>query len=1327
MSDYSKPKWYEVNLNFEVGYTKRPRKVVHLEFDQDYFKSVGVFSASIPDLSIVPSPSIKLKSDFLRPSSAGDLSVLGKPGLSRAGTRLYVKGIDNTIQVSTPKYVSWRKFISVDEGIKAQESFYSVSRVRMKGGYNPPPQSSIVLNWFETNPYSPPPPRSVTLEFGALGYGYVFASAGDNLTFGTPGVDQPSGTIISGFDAALFGNATIQGNLKNIFVNAFSAFDYYGIPNVANNARRLYPPGIDAIPISRPVIYNLRQYIVMKGLDSQVFGTAFLLGGVKFVTIVGMSPPTIPGPVVINTTANQDIKPFGIVAPMVTGPIVSPRYLNAPGMSPGLFGAVWVQRNPSPLGFINSSYGNAWISHSPRYLTPDHVSAFETGYPKIFDPTQRTYVTTVIAGGVFGDIAVKNNRRFLKVTGFVAQEFSDWSTLESTLRHIIPKGYDAHISGDSNIRNKSPSIVPPGINSLSGLQPAIGYRIRIIKVSGFDILRSGTAKLTQPPSLTPSSINELKFGTTFISNYTQTIQGIGFSSAVFGKLDTWFRYRSIKTAGDEFLKSGTGRIEHGNRNYNIPGSSNSSYGNAWVSFKKRSLIVSSIAAEFASNHRVGGTQYVNPLGYIASLFGSRIIPESRTLHPVGFTNPYGLPAVDLYKRYIKVIGFLSNGQEGSQRWGHATTFNRRQYITQFFDPNSDLVPPKWSQWSLIQNRNYQFNVTGWDASKHGYTRIDNNARAILPTAIYGTEITKPMIAERERKLHLQGIEPPHFGAWQKIYNDARVLGAQSFLSFEMGKIEKVVNTRRYFPYIGAFESQVFGNSMIAFKIRDVKCESRYPIAPPIIPLPNVKLHTRYVDVQGFDLYGSGAASLSIHWTLITPRWTLRNDYGSPTVKNLTPEVGVKGRSSEEFGDTNIRLQWRPLNAKGEEVVKFGLTKIADRKQHIVVSGFTQWGIGSKLTVIKTGAPPYSLQYIWLNGVEIDGEVFDGHGIEIIKDQVPRAGINQNVLYPMDIEAQTQMGRPTVFSNNLHVSPGIGEDNVPEPIIQLRSKTVSVTGIPSSSVVTAPRLSPWTIWAVIEAPSQAQANHEIPLRPLHVIQSMSIFGQPKLELKHRKITQYWQIASGERFGSHAATLRKRYIKPDPINSFRMGWHEIPSKFKIVEQYESYSSLEFGRASVEIPYYGPKVLAPVGIASFKSGVNLVEFFNRSLSITGINSLVMGSSIRETSLYKPQSLHVGFPMPTIPKGIDSELFGKTAISLRVRNLSVQGFDAFICSYDPSKFKLRMKVEMPKIPKPVPRSTIEVNGFNASDSGTPDIKLAVHYIRPDGNSEQYRKGVSQ
>ena len=135
-----------------------------------------------------------------------------------------------------------------------------------------------------------------------------------------------------------------------------------------------------------------------------------------------------------------------------------------------------------------------------------------------------------------------------------------------------------------------------------------------------------------------------------------------------------------------------------------------------------------------------------------------------------------------------------------------------------------------------------------------------------------------MVAFRIRPLRLEGIESPYMSTWSRVFNDAAVIAGKGFDAAELGTAS-LENTRRSFRFQG-WQDSWFGYPMVAFRVRHIEFDGRYTIAPPPIRMPEVKLYTRYLEPIGYETYGSGAQSLSIHWTLITPRWTHQDLFGA---------------------------------------------------------------------------------------------------------------------------------------------------------------------------------------------------------------------------------------------------------------------------------------------------------------------------------------------------------------------------------------------------------------------------------------------------------------
>ena len=190
--------------------------------------------------------------------------------------------------------------------------------------------------------------------------------------------------------------------------------------------------------------------------------------------------------------------------------------------------------------------------------------------------------------------------------------------------------------------------------------------------------------------------------------------------------------------------------------------------------------------------------------------------------------------------------------------------------------------------------------------------------------------------------------------------------------------------------------------------------------------------------------------------------------------------------------------------------------------------------------------------------------------------------------------------------------------------------------------------------------------------------------------------------------------------------RFGVPSVPGE-QTVGVYDPADEQAFGLHEVgRPPYTGPQHTASVGIAPPATPAPIVEFRDRVRSMAGWESLAMGASVQGDTPYQWQGLRIGPLMPTIPDGFASEALGEPWVSLRVRDMPVQGFDAFECTHDVQNFDKRLRVTRTPTPRP-PARTLAVAGFDTLQAAAPDLRAGRHYIRPDGNAEQYRKGAPQ
>ncbi|WP_333614302.1 hypothetical protein [Psychrobacter sp.] len=820
-----------------------------------------------------------------------------------------------------------------------------------------------------------------------------------------------------------------------------------------------------------------------------------------------------------------------------------------------------------------------------------------------------------------------------------------------------------------------------------------------------------------------------RVGLPALKNQNQYIAISGFNSHAMGAHEAWFRVRIANPASWQSSGFSLGAtVTHGVREIIGQGFIQQGYGVAWLSRGVRLLEPQSIYKEYPSNHFVGRHQEIKPVGYIATLFGTRIIPEIQGVYPLGFAGVFGLALADLATKYLKPKGYLSAGEQPAFRWGRQIVQNSIQHITQNYDGDNGLVPPKWSDWTAIENRDKTIGAIGTPMQRFGYAQIDNNARLLEPQGLIATRINKSMIAYRIRYLPLQGIEQPYMSDWLVVHNAARVIKPAGEVQSLFGNAE-LVKTRRYLDRIGRIESQEFGLGMIAYRIRTLEVEKRYSIAPPIIRMPTVDLYTRYVELNGYKTAKYGLASLSIHFRIITPRWTHTEKSGSPAIKNVTPELLTRGHDSSEFGQTNLRTQWRNVVAQGDALTLFGSTMITDTKQHISVRGFIDSLASQKHVVTQGESAPYSLQYIYLND---ENNSNNGQGKGIYQFAAGRPALNQNVLYHRG-HRSSSFGTAFMWSNNIVVDSGIAIDGVPKTlIVSNKNNIISLDGqgMYYKMVAGTPRVTPHTIYATTEASEQAQRNNPA-IGRLHKVgevnygHASSRVGSPFVESTIRTIRPYSFYSSEYRIGRPSLDLSKKVVSVNGFRLSRFGLPSIPFTLQTIGLRAGIYGTFFGAVKLtRPPYTGPQYIDLKGVYSTLFGATYADNYVRYLNARGSDSLVMGQSQYPDTPFMWQGLRIGERVPLIIGAGDTSRHGLTWISLRVREIGAEGFNAFRSEYELSNFKEHMTVKNADKKPPVVMR-IEATGINPSNSiGYQDVKLGQHYIRPDGNSDQFRKG---
>ena len=878
----------------------------------------------------------------------------------------------------------------------------------------------------------------------------------------------------------------------------------------------------------------------------------------------------------------------------------------------------------------------------------------------------------------------------------VGLEFSPSDGPVGDTQYLFPSPFDSSVVGDHKARHLQFFINPLSWQSGRVAEPRIWNLNPVVKHGGSDYLAVSTKSSVwlwdRYVKLDARGINSQAFGVAWASHY--------------------LRYITAAGAGD-LLNTGK----------------------PWVVEDPRYLSPLSIAPiAITDKHTIGGSRWIYPQGTEMTEWGSRIIPEGKTIYGIGLNSmAAGLASLRNHLSYVSPQGFKSHPDE-SLRFGVQRLWNLRQVVQQDFDSNDGLNPPPFGKWTEIENRNKEPRAFGWQSHRFGYQFIWNKAVQVIPAGIKPPEndpfYKAGSVSHKNRPIQAGDINSLVISGWAAVTNIADLLHPGGFDTLVTERSYHTIENRsRKYSNVGNFDSMSMGTPFVAPAVRAIDFESRYSIEPPRIELPTVELYTRYVEevTAGEGRYGLGIPSLSIHWQILRPKWAFNapDFIGQPSLKNLTPELHTGGANHEEFGIPFVRTQWREILPVGDQMQSIGRATIRDRTYKPLMIGIPAPVLSPGPVVTRIGGLP-DIQRVLPPTIHSSSWLAQQVGI-------PIAGAQE--LYPVGRNMLAFGADTTVVANSIRIEGGIwplpfGDDHL--VTLKNRELNISKNGIEPITAVGAPSISPHTIYAVVEAPEQAKLNHQH--GNLHYVDHDPSTGRLLKGVGTPSVTNYHRFIRGigiaaidgtiQGVTKHRVFNQKNWIEIKGIKPPPMGIAVIPGK-RIIRQLDSKLFTEFGRAVVAPPpYTGPQTVKPLGVLSMAiPTTSIVEYRDRERSLSGWDSMSMGRSKPGDTPYMWQGLRVGPLVPVIAGGIDLAAYGEPWISFKVREVAVEGYDAFRMEYDLHNFNARMRVWRRE---DYPSSQLITAGKIApSGVGVPSIGNRVHYILPDGNSDQHRKGV--
>jgi hypothetical protein len=800
-----------------------------------------------------------------------------------------------------------------------------------------------------------------------------------------------------------------------------------------------------------------------------------------------------------------------------------------------------------------------------------------------------------------------------------------------------------------------------------------------VRPSGWDSLLTGNSNIYFDGNIKPLGIDAALWGNANIANWLREIYPLPWEQTVFGTPDVDFYQLPVtqwlRAEGSIDSRFGDdGFISGGLRYLDTTFGSLIAleFGTAFVAYSERTIEVAFSFFLSFGIPAIDRTHFVTTAGVEMLSWGTTYVHDSTQTVYAGGEKFVEFGAAELTRspRALFAVGFPSLAEGSGARWGSPNVWNLRKIVQQLDAPSTDDGGVFGSYMhTFVLNRNRTIFTYGHRDDKFLPTHlIDLTGRPILVSGFDALNqnrswLERSLIAYSIRHVYPEPIEPFPIARWTVLTKTPELfpVGIESGEKFGTAGI---VNTRRYFQWIGNIYATEFGTAFIAPAVRSVE---QYWPAEPRYGMPTIWNYSRYLNFPGLEPAGFGRHDVIEHHTTFAPKWPTRPDaFGEETrIRNLTPELHVYWFEATEWGRANVFLQWRRFQFEGwqSSYVSRGAV-IKDRTITIPVRTLNVLAFGPR-TTIRNLIPDAPV-----------AQTVQGSGA--IDDRIGSATVRGNVLYVQGT-AMAAFGVGRVHANSLY-PPSIQEFGNDGQFGNARLNATQWVDLDRDKGIkpgdfyewNAARVDPFTIWCWLTPP--AQAAHNNPGGPFKLIDDAGsvgehdpaarpFFGSATITNKNRQIYAQgpdWLQMSQQTWISNSL----RYLLPRGTKFTRYGYPSTNGEQYVDEEMYATELLRMGEPSVGFPD-GPytRSIMPQGLEG-GFGTTQIDLFNRELALSAWDS----------ALYGTARIHP--PEPIIPPGLDATLFGATMIDFRIRTLTPEGWEGFIARETIGYFRDRMKV---------------------------------------------------
>lgn len=1152
-------------------------------------------------------------------------------------------------------------------------------------------------------------------------------SAGDNLRFGSPSVEnvawtiapdglnagkisfqnsvyyegQTGATVWFAFDQTYTTPTTL--NVPFVFggdlpLPSVSAGDQtlFGAATLAKTAKDAFPSGWDSA-----VLPGARIWAYVEGGGAAVdfpftltytqpaqLNTPFYFGGDPVVTAVTLGDQTRFG-VIEKITKPPEINPAGIAPKTIVGtpragdqPSVDflftvtydvPTTLNVPFyFGPGL--AV------SALGSDVSRFGAATATKTALDAFPGGVDSLQMGRPTTYFAGQNgagrdlvfqsPYFIPPTLNVPFYFSGELNPRPF----GWTSSTFSDVAVVDFRVRYTYPVGAASQTQyGGAYVYNDiefAVALAGQGIYQFAAGTPNVFSAEQYISVYGIIPGEAGGPALSLPPE-------------------TQIVAGQGLDAALWGeaRVESSIRYVTLTT-----------------------GFSSNGYGTPTTWFYSRPVAPTGVAYAF-SWEQIGsptvweGTRFVFPLGSEDSRFGTTDARRNEFfVEPPSIVGEFGATDVQYGRRFVGPREFLGAFASGTPK-----VFNSRQYVTQIFTTENVPYLGGFGPYTWAYNANRTVGAFSWGSSRYSSGAfVYNNARLVAPEGTDTTLWGDPLVADRVRYVGAQGFEELNNFRWIVTYNLSQTV-EPSGIPRPYAGVPYVWSNTQWVDLYGSNNLHIrWGDdTFVAPAIRYITFERENGVENfSIGPLSRVGAHytglfQQYVTPGYINTSRVGDHVFEERFTIFKPWGQDYSEYGEALVKNNTPQLFPTGPDAP--------LVPAPM---------LGFTRTIDYAGKSIVPpwpAFPPWGLVVEFRT-KTITPQglLSLKMPWPD-VRLDAPELP------VPRTIPVSGIAAPDLDSGHVVRKHPAPEGWVSSRfgtvwvrvqgckTLWDFPS-SEFGLPSLDPPRYVKSASVGGPFSSHGK--PRITPHTIYCTYELTLQAQFNNGPnswsdvdniePVRSPDVQWGTAFVTTPSTQIiYHNHNSSYVSDTTiGNLFGGAELVENKiRSIFIDGTKQTRFGFPELPTTSELF--IAPWLSEAFGATEVSRGELRPFVitLPAIGFNAGEFGTTFVELFNRELLITGTVMSLFGNNTPMVYHYPRGPKNTG--------GSDLTLWGAQTVDFAIRYVYPIGYESLDMSYEPMYFNQRLKVyklNHPTFPA----------GQDQSQFGGTGVRLAMQIVAP-------------